>query len=124
MKYNNIITYSQENNKQSPVPMTYWTYPSHIYEELLEMYPSSFNKQNRTWLLETIIRDRFLIGRLEIQLSHYYVMGICGKNKRYSGELVEAARNNLNGLFELYNYSDELEEELLTKMSAGNRPRR
>ena len=117
MKHNNIITYSQENSKQSPVPMPYWTYPEQVYNELKLMYPTSFDKKNRTWLLETIIIDRFIIGRLEVPLAHHFVMGICGRGKRYSGDLIEAAQLNLNGLFELYNYSDALEEELLLMYS-------
>ena len=109
-----IITYSKNNCKLSPCPLPNWTYPVEIYKSLKEMYPTAYDKSNRTWLLELIIIDRFLYGRTEIQLAHDYVMSICGRGKRYSGELIEAARLNLNGLFELYNYSDVIEEELIS----------
>lgn len=113
MKYNNIIAYTKESKNISPIPMPCWTYPKDVYDALKVMYPTSFDKNNRTWLLEIAIVDKFLIGKLEIQLAHNFIMGLAGKNRQYSGELIEDARLNLNGLFELHNYSDELEEKLL-----------
>lgn len=117
MKYNNIITYTKESNLRSPAPMPCWTYPEDIYNTLKADYPTAFDRSNRTWMLELIIIDRFLIGRLEIPLAHNFVMSVCGKGLMYSGPLIEEARLNLNGLFELYNYSDALEEELLKVMT-------
>ncbi len=108
-----LTTHYQNNSKLSPCPLPSWTYPVEIYKSLRKMYPTAYDKSNRTWMLELIIIDRFLYGRTEIQLAHDYVMSMCGRGKRYSGELIEAARLNLNGLFELYNYSNVLEEELI-----------
>ena len=113
MKYNNIITYTKESKNLSPIPMPYWTYPEEIYNALKEMYPTAFDNKNRTRLLELFIIDRFLIGKLDIQLAHNFVMGLAGRGLQYSGEVIEEARLNLNGLFELHNYTEELKQHML-----------
>ena len=112
MLINNSITCQQYNSKLTPVPPINWTYDGQTYEELKTKYPTAFNKSNRTWMLESIVIDRFLYGRLEVQLSKYYVLSICGKGQGAAIPLIEQAQSNLQGLFQLHSYSEQLYEEL------------
>lgn len=108
----NIITYQQWNNKLSPVPPINWAYDTQTYHQLKTKYPTAFNKNNQTWMLELIIIDRFLYGRFEVQLSKYYVLSICGKGEGAVIPLIEQAQSNLKELFKLHSYSEQLYEEL------------
>ena len=108
----NLINYQQYNSKLSPVPPIYWTYDRETYNKLQLKYPTAFDKSNQTWMLELILIDRFLYGRLEVQLSKYYVLSICGKGEGAAIPLIEQAQRNLNGLFKLHSYSEQLYEEL------------
>ena len=112
-----ILTYQQYNSKLSPVPPINWTYDSQTYNKLELNYPTAFDKSNQTWMLELIIIDRFLYGRLEVQLSKYYVLSICGKGESASIPLIEQAESNLDGLFRLHSYSEQLYEELACSKS-------
>ena len=112
-----ILTYQQYNSKLSPVPPINWTYDSQTYNKLELNYPTAFDKSNQTWMLELIIIDRFLYGRLEVQLSKYYVLSICGKGESASIPLIEQAESNLDGLFKLHSYSEQLYEELACSKS-------
>ena len=118
---NNIITYQQWNSKLSPVPPINWTYDNQTYNQLKNKYSTAFNKSNQTWMLELIIIDRFLYGRLEVQLSKYYVLSICGRGEGAAIPLIEQAQSNLKGLFKLHSYSEQLYEELSNTKSEAEK---
>ena len=118
MSVNNIITFQQYSSKVSPMPPWLWSYDSKTYNAINQFYPSAFNNNNQTWMLEVAIIDAFIGGRLELPLSKYYVLSMCGRGKGASIELIQRAWVNLEGLFSLYDYSEALKEELSSSWSS------
>ncbi len=115
---NNSITFQQYSSKVSPMPPWLWSYDSKTYNAINQFYPSAFNNKNQTWMLEVAIIDAFIGGRLELPLSKYYVLGMCGKGEGASINLIQRAWVNLEGLFSLFNYSETLKEELSNSWSS------
>lgn len=101
-----------KHNLIKQVPST-WTYDEQTFNLVTHYYPTAYDPDNKTRVLESRIIDKFLSGKMEIALSQGFVLStLKTSSSRCSLRWIEEAFINLRGLFTLHDYSEELKERL------------